>query len=984
MINYDDLDQTLLSFYSLDSLNLNSVNDLNLLLDHDLFDIDELNDKSTDEQFNILNQIINDNLNMTNTYDNNDDDYYDPLSKRPKNIVKELLDRNIISSIHDPNLSKFLINSKQFDSKQYLSIIHENSSIDDLNVSLSFLERNIENQTSELKSVINDNFINFINSKQAIDNVLVNFKNSKSHTQQERDKSKVFNPSRHKTNVKNDSLSSELEESLSNLQIASDLMMRPIEEHSLKELKILKLIDFIKDNKFFFDLPNNLLKYISSNNHNQFIDDYHRFLKEKDELMESKSRRYQRALDSLDPIKDANRLKDLEIEHIVCTNALSRIFNEVDNIINEYRKKIYQELITMDHEVGLGDENNNDKNTSEKFISFVDTVYQLDNEGSTKNPIHEFLVVQLNTLSKDLDYQNNKFDAKFTMMQRKLLDYIGSLVDHRENGSFMRYINEKYISIEEILKTSFTTTSAPSKEQREKLVIESFESSDNLDLSIINETWLILINYMNYLNDVFLKNIDKFVNNYLHYTRVENGFNIDPDGKIRDLFLSLMKDSTSRLVKIFNNNELVDQMTSLPENYTHFLPYYTNSLSTVFYLTNISKKIDLWLTRIGENIVIIGNTSKNVDTNKFVHKLRDYSNLIDQKILEACCSTWVNDCSQFYDLENWEKINDNYEVYQTKDSKSIYTKTMRVLESYETYILTKLSQLVFDKKVDATTTEKVRIVASHPNKRILVSIEIQFMRSMNVLIDSLMKKYNLEKEKNTIISKNTSESVDVNNNLEHEIFKILTMNNFDLLSNFIYPRIIKKYDLLFKKDLLNQTLKLYSDIDKASLTIFDDVLMKEKEWIQTKVFKHFNKINGKYVSSNKFKLKIDGFIYEILIHFIKLIHIVKPLTGVEIFQNMINELQTFFLNSFLNNLRDLKQNEGFKEYGNLKLDVYFFVEVFDPSEIFRLNDYCMNLITILNKEIEEIEGNPIYSQRDFESVLNEGLKNSENEFEFNK
>ena len=126
-----------------------------------------------------------------------------------------------------------------------------------------------------------------------------------------------------------------------------------------------------------------------------------------------------------------------------------------------------------------------------------------------------------------------------------------------------------------------------------------------------------------------------------------------------------------------------------------------------------------------------------------------------------------------------------------------------------------------------------------PSKRILVSVEIQFMRSLNILIDSLMKKYNVEKSTVRVNTKGA--------NIDSELFKVLTMNNFDRISETIYPKLIKKFDKLFEKNLLQQNLKLYADIDKAALTIFDDILEREKSWIDERVSRYFLKIPKKLI-----------------------------------------------------------------------------------------------------------------------------------------
>lgn len=984
MINYDDSEASLLLYYNIPTISPKTIEDLHIT-EQEFIDKDEIDSLSVDQQFDLLNGLVNQNAGHNNNqaYDFNDHDLEDPLRKNGPNIVKELINKGVISSVHDKALSRFFISSQSFDSQRFLLNVHQDSSIEDLSASLRYLEKSIEGQTSQLKSVINENFINFVNCKKAIDNVLVGFKDLKTRAQQDMDSSKVFNPQRHKNLSKSDSLSTTLEESINNLNTASSLMIRPIMEHKNKEAKLNKLIEFIKSHVFFFDLPTRLIKHLSVNDHTQFIDDYNSYLKQKQEFLDGQEYKL-RTMQQEETNPDV--INNLKQEQVLFNTALSKIFVEVDKIISEYRKKIYKELLSMDHEAGIKTSANSN---NARFIALVDKLYLLDTNKKTNNPIHEFFTVQLGGLKKDLEYQNKKYEAKFTMMQRKLRDYIASLADHREGGSHISHIGEKYNNIEDFFRAS-PNISYSDKQERRKIVLDVFESSDNLDLSIINETWLVLTNFVTYLDDLFLKNLSKFVNNYVHYNNSSNGFSIDSTGDIRDSFFTLINEAITKLMCLFNNNEAIDQMSSTPDNYSNFLPHHTNSLSAFFYLCSISGKINHWLTRVGEHVVTVGNTSKSVDTNTLLKTLRDSSVTIDQKILEALCACWVNDCSQFYDLENWESSLDS--VSKSHDqNKAVHTKAMRILECYETYILAKLSQLLFDRDVSegGKKVETVRVISAHPSKRILVSLEIQFMRSMNVLIDSIMKKYNLEKQSRIYLQKNSpsfssnaSSAFDFNNLIENDLYKVLTMNNFSVLLDAVFPDLILEFDGLFKKDLLKQNLKLYSDIDKARITILDDILVKEKAWIEDRLSKYFIKITHDKSNRAKPVLHLDGYVHEVLIHFVKLVHIVKPLTAVEDFVKIINDLQTCFLKLFLDYLRTIKDNERLvvQYLGDLKLDLNFFVEVFMPSKLLKLNDYCMNMVDIASKLIDQTQPRPAYSAREFDKLLMQGLDDTQHEF----
>ena len=440
-------------------------------------------------------------------------------------------------------------------------------------------------------------------------------------------------------------------------------------------------------------------------------------------------------------------------------------------------------------------------------------------------------------------------------------------------------------------------------------------------------------------------------------------------------------------------------MESSPKNYKQFVPYYTNSLSTIYHLTKINRIVNKIINNFGNFVGTIGNISQYSETNKVMKSLKNSSTKINQKILEAICATWVNDCSQFYELEDWtldkqnNKHNNNNNKNKNNNNNSgnaKCTKLMNVIQCYQLYVLLKISNLVIHDQ-----SSDYNVVAVYPSKRMLVSIEIQFMRSLNIIVDSMMKKYNLDRQ----ISQQSSNSMDDSNAKNLQVFKILTMNNFDKLSRIIYPELLLQFDKFFDKDLLKQNLKLFADIDKASLTIIDDILNIEKLYIAQTVNKFFHTTTGaKAKAKAKAKetnisytspqvLKVDGFVYEILIHFVKLINKIKPLTNEEVFVTIINELQLNLLKNILDNTRQILLKLSLA-YVNLKLDANFILLVFEKSKLLQLNDSSYKILQILLNEIDN-KNNELfndknqqfnYSKKDFDEILQLNMQDSANEF----
>ncbi|EGW30592.1 uncharacterized protein SPAPADRAFT_73278 [Spathaspora passalidarum NRRL Y-27907] len=844
-------------------------------------------------------------------------DLQDPLKGPNSNIVSELLDKHIISSKNDPLVYNYLISSQTFNSQKYLTTIHKDTPIEELTHALALLETDIHSHTSELKRAIDDNFLKVINSKKSIDDVLVEFKQQKSKAQADKESSKVFNPTKQRLDVQQD-LCSELDSAINNMNTTTSLMIRPISELKAKEVKLMKMIEIVKENSFFFDLPSVLIEALSLNDNEKFLTNYNKFLVEKNKFYTNLQKERE---DKLNQAKTSEAVKEIDADISLKHSTVSKVFSPIDSITLQYRQKLIKELLSLDTDI-VSRTNTDERN---KIISIIDNLMKLNElDTSASHPIADFISNQLNMINKDFEYHINKFDNKFLLHQEKLLDYISGLKQDRQIGSHINYIAEKYNHI------------IPNE--------EIFDSSDSLDYSLINETWLVLLNFMEYLDTTLINTLQKILNNYLHYNT------IDSDGKIRDAYVEVINQVVLLLVTLFDSvkEETTEANTAIelsPRVYKQFVPYYANSLSTVYYLTKANLKVNRLLTKFGEFIGKIGNASKYPDTNKVIKSLKTSSTNINQKIIEAICSVWINDVTQFYDIEDWKC---------EKGEQSTTTNLVNIIQYYQTYMVSQISNLIFAKE-----KSEFQIVSVYPGKRILVSIEIQFMRSLTILVDSIMKKYHIERTISTV-----------------DTFKILTMNNLDKLSREIYPKLLRRFDELFDKDLSKQNLKLFVDIDKANLTIIEDILNNEKLYISSRVNLFFKS------SKQAKKLKVDGFIYEILIHFVKLINKLKPLTVVEIFIDIINELQLNLLKNILDNIRNFEVSS--LGLVNLKLDVNFVLQVFEKSKLLRFNESTYKLVQILLNTIEEKyqEGHALYqySKQEFDQVLKQNLQDSSNQF----
>lgn len=827
------------------------------------------------------------------------------------------------------------------------------------NKSLSQFENQAHKYNEDLKRIIESNSVHFVNTKWKIDNAMIDFMKLKTKAQQDRASARVFNPQRRSLTNK-EGLTAELEDNINSLQANTSSMIQPIIESKAKEDKVVKMIEFTKANQNFFDLPNSLVHSLSLNNNEKFIDDYNRYIHERDRFLTVLNNRYRDQVLKLthDNVNGKNHqaLRTLEDDRKLQLTLILKVFKEIDTIAHNYRNKIYQEFLSLDHVASK-------TQSTSKFMSLVDNLSRLNLDDKMKNPIADFLTKQIEAIDKDFEYQVEKFDSKFLLMQNKLIDYIGSLNPERREGSHINYINEKYDTYKDEIN------SATQNGDKLMIIKEAFESNDSLDLSLINEAWLVLFNFINYLDNMVLSNLLKFLNNYVHYIKL----GIDALGKIRDTAIELINKVVLIMMALFDdeNNEK-NQVESSPKNYKQFVPYYTNSLSTIYHLTKINSIVNKIINSFGNFVGTIGNISQYSETNKVMKSLKNSSTKINQKILEAICATWVNDCSQFYELEDWTLDKQNSKYNDRCSAKC--TKLMNVIQCYQLYVLLKISSLVIHDQ-----SSDYNVVAVYPSKRMLVSIEIQFMRSLNIIVDSMMKKYNLDRQN----SQDSNINPDDSRNLQ--VFKILTMNNFDKLSRIIYPELLLQFDKSFDKDLLKQNLKLFADIDKASLTIIDDILNIEKLYIAQTVNRFFHTAGAKGSGNPPQALKVDGFVYEILIHFVKLINKIRPLTNEEVFVTIINELQLNLLKNIIDNTRQIPLKLSLS-YVNLRLDANFILLVFEKSKLLQLNDSSYKYLQILLNEIDN-KNNDIpsneqfkYSKNNFDEILQLNMQDSANEF----
>lgn len=544
--------------------------------------------------------------------------------------------------------------------------------------------------------------------------------------------------------------------------------------------------------------------------------------------------------------KQAEQLKEDENSKIV-----NRIWEDVQEITDGYKKTLWDSL-------------NKDENDDD-FLKTIKKLLELD---AIDNPILEWI-----------DLKSQRFTDKL-------------------NDTFSRY-HEKILNVQ----LNITTTLDQPDVTNFKAALGN--KTHLTDCTIIIEMWLLLSKLFTVLRDQalgfikFWHHVENFMNgtyqqrlssNYIDHGRAFlklERYQV-ADIKVRgETFIDLF---IHKLLRLFNSSQesLKSLHTTQSENTDGavssfgFIPPFANSLSTLKYLPNIAGVVSETLNELGQLVV----------TDKTIASLRDLSVVVNERIVGAVCATWLNDCHNFYKLEDWSKI----------DSGETFTPTL--IYEFESYVVENMGSLLLAKLPEA---KEVQIV-KYPSKKILTGIQIQFLRSFDVLLESMIKKIILENQDGSVAK-------DLK---DHH--KLLTLFNIKKLSKETVPNIVEKYDDVFDTSLRTQKLEIYTILQKMEQTIFDSYMTEQRKHIARIIADGVGAIDWSNVS--QVPAKVSAYIYEALGVLIT-VHTGVLSVSSELIGNVLKDLVAYASQSLLKTFREvtLFSMEALRQ---LVLDVEFF------------------------------------------------------------
>lgn len=363
MLNLDKAEDraTLMEFYQLKSL---SPSDYQKDTIQSKFKIDLSNEDLSSIPKEFVNQLLGDNMNDSHstspafnarsnsvkkkTLSSGKSHYSDALGFH-QNILDELIDKDILDDTRDPQLNKFMVDSKLFNPKLFLSVIHGDKSLNELIIGIKHLENDINAKKPQLQQLITQNFEKTLSSKNSLDKVYNEFSSSNLGDE---------------INVLNTNLASS--------NNSTNQLLNPVLLLLSKEQELSNALAFIKTNKFFLDLPKKLKSYIDE-------DDFDSVLKE-----------YERGFvffQNIKSSKDKNPLFD-------------KIWSNVTKVIEDYKTSMLDELKSVHIELIS---NNFKLQINSKKKNFVVLTKRIIELSPKENPIKGFIDCQYQYILKDLD-----------------------------------------------------------------------------------------------------------------------------------------------------------------------------------------------------------------------------------------------------------------------------------------------------------------------------------------------------------------------------------------------------------------------------------------------------------------------------------------------------------------------------------------------------------------------------------------------------
>ncbi|KTW25989.1 hypothetical protein T552_03263 [Pneumocystis carinii B80] len=683
----------------------------------------------------------------------------DPLGM--SDSVISLAKQNGITVPDDIRLrAKYLISSKRFNPSVFLRDIHSNNWYPELLSGLKWLTQSIEKRSDALKMLVENNFSRFVKAKTTIDYVYQDMKHDMLNQE-------------HEYGI------SELKSNINDVITKATQTFEPITENRTKAYRLISTLSILERYKYHFNVPSLLLDCIEKNDHEMLIREY---------------RKCKEILSEEDVISE----KSMDIFEFQRPKIFKRIWKEVEKIIEDYRRNIFQQFSTF--------------KTSEERHKLICILLEL---GTTENPILYSLKCQSAQLIKSLEQDFKDESVKIEAIRHQLAKL--PLPTNKQIVQQLKKPLSKY-QIYNIWEESSNNIMWNSLEKMiEHIFIHKFHEFKNY-LEIVCK-----ISQGNLLKHFPIgKNGES--KHHLMFSS-EDIFSVKKSAEqliftLSSLVIDFFTSHSTKKTSLSNNNRLSNDNNSslkledIPNlndknSSISFIPPHSDSLTACSMLNKL-------LTVIVNSSMAIFKLNISEEINK---NLQTMISTVREMFVEAVNFLWNLDSCNFHLLENWVKSTGNPDITD-------YPKT---LYAYESCIITKINELLYIGRNYKLNTEDL---IPSPSTKTILSIKTQFLKSLYISLEGLIKNVYLNQtdSKNSTLELSSKSEYEIDH--ENTNTRILfTLSNFSHLKNSIISTLLKQFESLYSISLEDDSKNLYSALVQLDHRLFDDYIKVKSESI---------------------------------------------------------------------------------------------------------------------------------------------------------
>ncbi|KAK9447705.1 exocyst complex component Sec5-domain-containing protein [Limtongia smithiae] len=633
-------------------------------------------------------------------------------------------------------------------------------------------------------------------------------------------------------------------------------LMKPIMDNKVKGDRLKATLSLIEKHRYLFDLPATLKDSIRRGDNDSLVRDY---------------RRGRALTEEIRTLPSSAELTDYYVQQ---RRVIERIWEEVESVVEDYKREVWRRLSKS-----APDEN---------FLSYISLLLEL---GVEDNPIWIWLRSQVDTLTSRIDEAFSQLNTCLLVLRQDLADTPHPITG-KSSAAFLKVLRTqisdteiKYDTPEIITMWSglkavveevslyfsrqislFWTCAAKFLDgQYQKTLPEGPNGESKAHLTLSPEQEARLRSDGRELVELFSSNVSEFflstvatATEHVVLKRRSSGnseFSLpSPDrslsmpadtasakrSEVVSLSASAILANSLKFDKVAHTihhedrtltapAEMTRSSSNMSENSTEitarpaspvpdtnfdtyaFLPPNANAISATYYLSQILGV----LGTVASELAGLSVSYTNVET------LRTMLSTIRERCINAACLSWRNDATRFKMLEDWQPTNSR---------KS--TKLPGFFMAYQMAVLEGLQRVVYIQRAEKRSDV---VVIMPPSSKLVSSIKTQFVNSIFLLLDGLVKdavksdrKFSQEREP-AMGGKNEK----VASAISQDSRLLLMICNLTELQGIINGRLFDQFSSLFLIQLTDKSNMIGDSITQLDGDLFDMFVKKRKSKFST-------------------------------------------------------------------------------------------------------------------------------------------------------